>query len=309
VLSRIAHRRDEVITGAALGEDCASFAADGLILVSSDPVTGETANIGSLSVKVATNDIWAGGGEPFLLMLTIIAPPTYTAEDIAAIMDDAEAEAKRQNVEIAGGHTEFSDAVNRALLSCTAIGKANKHFKVSSTMPGDSVIVTKYIALEGTALLAESYRDRLTNKLSSEVVEEALRLSELTGVGAESRIARTLHVSSMHDITEGGVYGAISELCERAGVGARILTDRIPVLPCTKAICQELGADPYRLISSGSMMITTPEPLAVIDALQKSGIKATLIGTIEGTKALAVLEGAETELDVRPDEYFRLTQA
>lgn len=309
VLSRIGHRRDEVVTGAAIGEDCASFTADGLILISSDPVTGETANIGSLAVRVATNDIWAGGGEPFLLMLTIIAPVTYTPQDIAAIMDDAEAEAKRQNVEIAGGHTEFSDAVNRVIVSCTAVGKAHKHFKVAGARQGDAVIVTKHVALEGTALLAEAFYKDLKNILPGDVLEEALKLTAHTGVGQESRIARDLNVTSMHDITEGGVYGAISELCERAGAGARIHTASIPLLPCTVAICAALGANPYRLVSSGSMLITTPEPRAVIDAIEKTGIKATQIGVIEGDKAIAVSGDQEIVLEVRPDEYCRLTQA
>jgi hydrogenase expression/formation protein HypE len=309
VLSRISHRRKEVITGAAIGEDCASFSSDGLMLISSDPITGETQNIGSLAVKVAANDVWAGGGEPFLLMLTIIAPVTGTPRDIAAVMDDAEAEAKRQNIEIAGGHTEFSDAVNRMIVSCTAVGKANKHFMVASARQGDGIVVTKHIGLEGTALLAEAFYKELSLKLPQDMLAEALELSKQTGVGEESRIARNLNITSMHDITEGGVYGAVSELCERAGIGARIFTQSIPLLPCTKAICEALKVDPYRLLSSGSMLITTPEPQALIAEMGKQGIKATLIGEICSDKAVAINGDQMLVLDVRPDEYIRLTQS
>ncbi|NLO64154.1 MAG: AIR synthase [Clostridiales bacterium] len=308
VLSRIEHRRDEVITGAALGEDCASFRSDGLILISGDPVTGETSKIGELAIRVAANDIWAGGGEPFLVMLTIIAPVTYTPEDIKKIMTDAEAEAKAQNIEIAGGHTEFSDAVNRVIVCCTALGKAAKHFKVKSASVGESIVVTKYIGLEGTALLAEAFAERLENSLGKDAVEEALSLAKLTDVSAESKIARRCGITSMHDITEGGIYGAVSELCEGAGVGARLYTDKIPVLPVTKAVCAELGADPYRLISSGSMLITTKDPGALIEALSKAGIKASVVGEITEGKPTAIDGGNEITLDVRADELFRLTQ-
>ena len=99
------------------------------------------------------------------------------------------------------------------------------------------------------------------------------RFAKLTDVSAESKIARRCGITSMHDITEGGIYGAVSELCEGAGVGARLYTDKIPVLPVTKAVCAELGADLYRLISSGSMLITTKDPGALIEALSKAALK------------------------------------
>lgn len=309
VLSQISHRRTEIVSGAALGEDCASFLADGLMLISTDPVTGETAEIGSLAIKVAANDIWAGGGEPFLVMLTIIAPVHYNPQDIKGIMSDAEAEAARQNIEIAGGHTEFSDSVNRVIVCCTAVGRAAKHFKVQSSKVGDSIVVTKHIGLEGTALLAEAFADRLTNALGGRVVQDALALSKLTDVGKDSRIAKKSRITSMHDITEGGIYGALSELCEGAGVGARLYTEKIPVLPCTLAICKELCIDPYRLISSGSLLITTSDPDALIGALQKEGINAALVGEITQGKPIAYTPQGEIELDVRTDEFFRITQA
>ena len=41
------------------------------------------------------------------------------------------------------------------------------------------------------------------------------------------------------------------ELCRASGFGAVVFKDRIPLMDETKVICECLGLDPLRLISSG----------------------------------------------------------
>ncbi len=307
VLDIIKHRRSEVVSGAAMGEDCASFKSDSLIVISTDPITGAKENIGSLAIQVATNDVYASGGDPFLAMLTIIAPPCASVEEIRVIMEDAEREAEVHNLEIAGGHTEFSDAVNRFVLSVVVLGKAQSHIKATAIRDGDTILVTKSVGIEGSVILANLHSQELM--LSPNETEEIKSYSSLLSIAKESNVARKMKVSSMHDITEGGIFGAVAEICEGAKIGAVIRISSIPVTKLTKKICQKLNISPYGLISSGSLLITTNKPQEVVDELKKENISATIIGTIRGKKALGVYDNNTTiELFAQADELFSVKE-
>lgn len=305
VLEIIKHRRPEVVCGAQLGEDCAEFSGCGRFLISTDPITGKTESIGSLAIKVSCNDVIASGGEPFLAMLTIIAPPEATPNDIRKIMLDAESEAKKMNLEIAGGHTEFSDSVTRIIASCTVIGKTNHHITATSPKEGDSIIVTKDVALEGLHIIAENYAKELD--LTESEIKEAKSYSDSLNIAIEGRVCRDSDISSMHDITEGGVFGAISEVCEGSGLGAELYVEKIPVTKLGKKIAKKLDINNYRLLSSGSLLVTTSKPKELIDKLKDAGIKATEIGVIKGKLPYAIYpDGTREELKVEPDELCKL---
>ena len=207
VLDKIERFRPEVLLSAALGEDCAALSIDDVILVSSDPITAvvETEKLGSLCVTVCCNDVAANGGEPVAMTLTIIMPVTCGAGDVGVIMDGAVKEAKRLNVEIVGGHTEFSDCVVRPIVSGTAIGKVKRVLKKTDLQPGDRLFVTKSLALEGTCILADIVKPALTEE-EKRTLE---RFNSSLSVSRESvALSKLDSVSAMHDVTEGGVLGA-----------------------------------------------------------------------------------------------------
>ena len=293
VLSIIKRRRAEVLCGAGLGEDCASFAVgagtgtaglasserEAEILVSSDPITSAEKDIGSLAVIINCNDISAGGGEPFALTLTLIMPTTGSAEEISAIVRDAEAEATRQNVEIIGGHTEFSDAVTRPIVSATVFGFAKKHRRATACEAGDVLIMSKSAGLEGSFLLAEKHKAKLTHAEYT----EAVSYKNLLSVRKDCEIAVGAGAVSLHDVTEGGVMGAVAELSEGAGLVATIYKDKVPVTAVTKKLAEAEGLDPLTMLASGAVIITATVAGAegIIIALAKAGITATVIGRLE----------------------------
>lgn len=303
VLDVVKRRRKEVVCSAALGEDCASFKSEKLILISTDPITGTTVDIGSLSIKVASNDIYAAGGEPLLAMVTIIAPPDESIESIRGIMLDAENEASKHNLEIVGGHTEFSDAVNRIVVSVTVVGLTANHIRATSPDIGDYILVTKSVGLEGSVILAHEHAGKLN--LTTKEKEELSSYSEKISIAKEAKLLATLPVSSMHDITEGGVLGAVAEVCEGAGLGAKIYIDLIPITPLTKKICDEFGVNPYGLISSGSMLITTAKPEIVKSKLKEINVESTEIGIITDGVAEAIYsDGSVLKIKTKPDQLF-----
>ena len=281
VLSHLHKRRSETAIGPAVGEDCAVMHWDAdLLVMTTDPITAAAKGAGSLAVDVCCNDIASAGAEPVALLLTLLVPPSAEVSDIEAVVCDAERAANAVGADIVGGHTEITDAVTRIVISATAIGRAKKRVVSTSGMrSGDAIVMTKYAGLEGTLILARDFHDRLQKTLPDALLSDCRRLADCLSVLPESRIAARFGATAMHDITEGGVYGAVWEMAHASSCGAVIEKDKIPMLESTRLICREMALDPYRLISSGCLLIACSDGKALCGALQKEGIPCAQIGT------------------------------
>lgn len=285
IFKNIKHKRKEVLMGSGVGEDCAVVDfGDYIGVLSTDPITGAASEIGSLAVHISCNDVASNGVEPLGLLLTILAPPDITEEELKQIMEDANRAACEVDVEIMGGHTEITDAVNKVLISTTAIGRQPKNGMTFSkgAKPGDRLIMTKHAGLEGAAILAHDLEEKLKDKVSGEALAEAKTYSKEISVVKEGKIAGALGVNSMHDVTEGGILGALWELGEASGLGVKVHVEDIPLREATKEITKSLGIDPLRLISSGVMVMSVDpdKKEALLKELYKNGVEATDVGEV-----------------------------
>ena len=296
VLSRLPKLSKNTLSGAGIGADCAWVkVGDNLMVTSSDPITAGGTKSGTLAIHVSCNDIAACGIRPSGILIVIIVPPSASEDDIKDIVVQASDEASALGVDIVGGHTEVSDSVNSFIVISTAYGIAEKGSSVplGHARPGDKLILTKTAAIEGTYIVANEHREKIEGKVKEEFIKEALGYSELISVVKEGSLAGALRSSSgskrddgffdsavnlMHDVTEGGVFGAAFEMADFSKTGVILDKRSVPFTDCSKAICEALGLDPFRLISSGALMIATPEPDRVIEHLRENGVRATVIG-------------------------------
>jgi len=241
-------------------------------------------------------------------MLTILAPIGTTEDEIENIMKQAGEEAAKLNVEIIGGHTEITAAVNRIIVSATAIGKQLKEkiIKTSGAKPNDKIVMTKTAGLEGTGIIAYDLQKKLSSTISQEIIQNAKSMVDNISVVKEGIIGGKIGVSSMHDVTEGGILGAVWEVCEASKVGCNIFRDKIALAEETIEICKFFNIDPLRLISSGTMLITVrPEKeKELIEELNKSGIQAAVIGEIT-EKGRYIIENNE-KIEIEPPESDEL---
>jgi hydrogenase expression/formation protein HypE len=128
----------------------------------------------------------------------------------------------------------------------------------------------------------------------------------------EGVIAGEIGVSAMHDITEGGVLGAVWEVCRLHGVGARVRMTDLPFEDVTLTACAHLGLDPMRLISSGSMLIVCPPEKAarLTEAVENAGIGITDIGeTTEAGEGIVIVNRKgepESVAPPGPDEIYKV---
>ncbi|MGV8984610.1 AIR synthase family protein [Clostridium sp.] len=302
--------RDDVRIRSGIGEDCSVINfGEYECVVSTDPITGADKNMGKLAVNINCNDIASCGVEPVGILVTILVPPTATLEDIKKIMEEIDEETKKLNVEILGGHTEVTEAVNRIVVSCTAIGKgkAGGAVATSGARIGDEIIVTKLLCMEGTSIVVNDYLDRVREVLTHDEIEQAKDYVNGISVALEGRIAGEFGVNSMHDITEGGVLGALWEVAQASNLGFEVYYDKMPISEITIKICDKLNIDPLKFISSGSMLITATGGEKLVEELISKGIEATVIGKITTDRGILVTNGVRN--DVLPptrDELFSI---
>ena len=281
ILSKFKRIRPESLTVPRVGEDCAALDFDGdLIVMSMDPITSAgDKSLGLLNVHVNCNDAICMGAEPVGLLVTLLLPPDYPTEGIGRIADDLAAAARVANVDILGGHTEYTDAVTRPVTCTSVVARMPKDRKLPGLQVGDDLVMTKFAALEGTAILATEHEKELSS-LPPALLREAEGYFSLLSIVPEGTVAMEHGAHAMHDVTEGGVLGASWEIAYAGGLGLVLDRNAIPLTEATRQIAQKAGIDPLRLLGSGSLLIGCADGTAMVSALQTAGIPAAVIGHV-----------------------------
>ncbi len=313
VFEHITYRRPEVLTRPGIGEDCAVVDFEPYeCVLSTDPITAAIHEIGRLAVHISCNDIASNGIEPLGIMLAVMLPEGTTEDEIEEMMKQAGEASASLGVEIIGGHTEITSAVNQPVIVSTAIGRGwkNQSQKASDMKPGDWILMTKEAGMEGAGILASDFAEELKGTLTEAELREAKDMLLRVSVVQEGVIAGKIGTAGMHDVTEGGILGAIWELCSITKTGVEVWEEAIPVSPITKKICERFQLDYLRLISSGSMiMIVEPDKKVQIEsALQSANIQVACIGKVcEQGMGMNLLRDRE-KIEIMPpgaDELYR----
>jgi len=314
VLKEVEHRRKEVLVGPAVGQDCSviEVAPDEVVVLSSDPITGTVKDIGSHSVHITANDLAASGADPIGVMVTIMLPEYVEEKELKSIMRGVEKACRDLHMEVLGGHTEITDVVRQPLISLTGVGKIKKEevLVTASVKPGQDLVITKWIGLEATTIIAKEKEEELLGRFTRDIVETAKSFDRYLSVLPEARIAKQQGVSAMHDITEGGVFGALWELGSGAGVGLDIDLKSIPVRQETIEICEMYGLNPYIIMSSGSMLIAADNGYNLVRQLDREGIHAAVVGKATAGNDRILRNGEERRYLDKPqtDELYKIYQ-
>ncbi len=297
VIKQLHTKRDEVTRASSVGVDCGSvcLAPDEEFVVTTDPITGTVADIGKLAVTVATNDLATAGAEPVGILLTILLTPRMREAKLKAIMEQVEECCKKYNVQVIGGHTEVTEAVNQPIISITAVGKIKKGKMIcaSSATAGMDIVLTKWIGLEGTSIIAKEHEQELLQKLPVSLIKTACDFDQYLSVLPESRIAVEHGVAAMHDVTEGGIFGALWEVAEASKIGLDVDLKAIPVKQETIEICEFFGINPYELVSSGAMLIVTADGNGLVRKLTEAGVASAVIGKSNSSNDKRIINGDE----------------
>ncbi|MCH5267175.1 MAG: AIR synthase family protein [Lachnospiraceae bacterium] len=312
VFKQIQHRRSEVLLHPGVGEDCAAMSVepDEVLVFSTDPITGADKQMGVFAVHITANDLATAGAEPVGILTSIILPPDTEEAQLRQIMKEMEDVCAELQIEILGGHTEVSDVVNRPVITVTGIGKVKRDALLSTggLQPGDELVMTKWAGLEGSAIIAGEKREELLQRLPVELVEAAAGFLKHLSVVPEARIAVEYGATAMHDVTEGGIFGALWEMGAASGVGITVDLCKIPICQETVEICEVFDINPYLLISSGCMLIGCKQGNLLVEKLDEAGIPAAVIGRATEGNDRIVRNGEETRFIEPPgtDELYKI---
>jgi hydrogenase expression/formation protein HypE len=307
-----------VILGSSVGEDAALVSlGKNVIVLTTDPVTGTASDIGWLGVHVNANDVACRGAKPKWFLCDLLLPENSNSRMVNRIMKQVDRAAKQIGVAIVGGHTEVTPGLKRPIVVGLMVGVVPRSRFVTSNgaRPGDDLIMTKTIGLEGTAVLASDFAHKLRARIGMKLVRRAKDLRSQISVVDDALIAvRAGGVKAMHDPTEGGLLQGVWELAEASGVGFLIHESRIAIRPETKRICSALKVDPLRLMSSGCLLIAADKRKSsfILRRLRSGGIHASIIGVVtqrwQGRKLVALSGKFREIIASERDELYRVIE-
>ena len=289
LLSKVDLSDPRVFLGPKAGEDAALIdLGDRYLVAKTDPITFATDLIGWYMVQINANDLAVMGATPRWLMATLLLPEGTTPELVEEVFDQILDACAPLGITLVGGHTEVTYELARPIAVGALLGEVSKDRVVltAGARPGDSIVLTKGIAIEGTSVLArEAAGDLESAGVEPGVIERArsFLFSPGISVARDAAVAcETAEVHSMHDPTEGGLATGLLEMARAADVGMIVDAGLIPTLPESRELCAALGLDPFGLIASGALLATVPphDVSGLIDALEGEGIAAYEIGRV-----------------------------
>ncbi len=310
---------ERVVLGARIGEDAAVLdMGDRYLVAKTDPITFATNEIGWYAVHVNTNDLATTGATPLWFLATVLLPEGESdealAEEILRQIHDACADL---DISLVGGHTEITYGLDRPIVVGQMLGEVEKGNLITSggARAGDAIVLTKGVAIEGTAIIAREREDRLRELgYSDEYIQRAQAYLYEPGISVfrEATLAsRSFEVHAMHDPTEGGLAMGLYELAEAAGVGLLIEEEEIEILPECRDLCAEFGLDPLGIIASGALLIalSVEQARGLLAALLSEEIAANIIGYAQPVEAGVRLAKGGSTRDLprfRRDEIAKL---
>ncbi|MCF0187704.1 MAG: hydrogenase maturation factor [Bacteroidaceae bacterium] len=314
IFKQLHNVRTEVVTGKPkFGSDYSALKlVEGFEIVSAtETVSFKCDNPGLLAAHFAINNVATSGAEPLGVLINITLPEKLREIKLKAIEADVSQLCDSLNMQIMGGHTEVSDAVNRPVISVTVLGSVPSDVRLSSEgmKPGDDLVMTKWMGLCGTALIASGKREELLSRLPEYLIEDAAGFVNSVSVLPEAEIAaKESATHGMHDVSNGGIFGAVWEFCEAAGCGATIDLKAIPVKQETIEVSEFFGINPYELMGQGSLLIATEDGTGLVEKLNAAGVASAIIGKSNSSNDRIVVNGDETRFLERPvsDAFYNI---
>ncbi len=299
LLSRYTRKDPRIVVSPGIGKDAAVISfGEKYLVAKTDPITFATDQIGWYAVHINANDVAAMGGIPRWFLATLLLPEGKTGpKEVEEFFSQISRACEELGVILCGGHTEITYGIDRPIVVGQMLGEVEKGKLAfpDRIRVGDEIILTKGIAIEGTALIAREWRG-VRALLSEEELRRCRNLLKSPGISVvrEARVAsETVEVHAMHDPTEGGLATGLQEMADAAGVGLRVDLNRIAIFPETELICEKLNLEPLGLLASGALLVAVEAKNSpkVIQALAAEGISASVIAKVwEREKGIKLAE-------------------
>ena len=304
LIKKYTHKNSRIVIGPGIGKDAAVIDIGNKYLIAkTDPVTLASKEAGWYLVNINANDIACMGAKPRWLIATLLLPEKNTTnkliEEIFASVSKA---CKKLGIALCGGHCEITYGIDRPIIIGAMFGEVAKNKLIKGKVQnGNDIILTKGIAVEGTAIIANEKETFLKKKFSAAFIRKAKAYLHNPGISIvkEALLASSIvNVNYMHDPTEGGLATGLYEVTKACNAGVIVEEDKIPVFPESRILCEEFGLEIMGTIASGALIIICShrDTERIIKALSKKKIRATVIGKITEKKSGAKIKNGKGRL-------------
>jgi hydrogenase maturation factor len=296
IYPHLGRKRSEILVGPGHGLDNAVVRLGGnqVLIVSADPLSA-IPELGMkdsawLSVHLLASDLSTCGFPPQFIVTNFSLPSQMENEQFEEYWNAFHTECKKLGIAILGGHTGRYVGANYTVIGggvMMTIAPKNRYLSASMAKPDDYIIMTKGVAVAATGILARVFPETVKKAYGSSFLRKVQRYFYEFSVVEDALTAASVGlredgVTAMHDVTEGGLFGALYELSEASKVGLEVNIKNVIVTEEEKLICDLFGLDPYATLSEGTLIITVKPNKAqeVLDALRTKGIQGKVIGKI-----------------------------
>ena len=267
----------------AVGEDAGVIdIAGGALVAATDPITLTGRSIGGHAVIVNANDVAVMGVQPRWFLAVFLLPIGTTEDDVKEVFDGMRVVLDRLDIDLVGGHTEITPTVTQPVIVGQMLGYRpdGKFLRTGGVRQNDVILQIGPAPIEGAAVLANEAADRLS-ALSVEILTCARRALDEPGISVvkPALLATELGATALHDPTEGGLSAGLYELAEASNLALCVDMDAVLWFDPGLRICKALGADPWGVLASGTLLAAFPEARAdkAIKALTGEGFLTSVI--------------------------------
>ncbi len=303
IINPIRYRNEDTTFRAAVGHDGAVFGN----MVTSMATTAFCYTGNEMyAMDNAINNIIAAGGKPYGISIAILLPEHSEEATLRRIMGNLTVRAEDYQVDILAGHTELVPSVVEPTITITAYGTVlweNQHTKVQPDM---DIVMTKWVGLYGGAILATLKEEELITRYPQSYIQKAAGYMEHTSLMPELSVMEAAvaehpgYIMAAHDVSNGGVFGALWQLLSACNCGARMFVDKMPVKQEIIEVSEFFDINPYMMNGQGSLLLVTDRGEELVDAFCNAGVMANVIGTTMRNKDRVVMVGDEERYLVPP---------
>lgn len=293
IASRCGEKRPEVLVKPGFGLDVSLVALpeNQVMALTSDPLS-LIPSLGLqesawLSVQLMANDMATTGFAPQYGQFVLNLPAEFSREDFKTYWEHIHSFCRKMGMAITGGHTGFVPEQHSTIAgggTFISILPGDQALTADKAQAGDVLLVTKTAAISSAAILAMSFPETTQNRVGRELYQKACSAFYETSSLRDGLVAKgtATDVTAMHDVTEGGLLGAIYELATAARCGVHLDKSKLPVGPAQAAVCNVFDLDPLQCIGAGSMIIACKKEKAasVANRLLSAGIPCSLVGEL-----------------------------
>lgn len=310
VLKQLHTERGESLLKISAAEPCSAFLAgeEGISVTASYSVSGGSANLGIYAVVGAVNHLASRGAEPIGIRAGILFPESTEEKEVKALAGKMEECCAGMQIELAGIRAEVNPAVRQICIQAEAFGaaKGTGLYQAKHIRPGQDIVLCGYIGLEGTLRILDEREAQLQQRFvpaflcqTKELRSEMTALETLRAV-REKEQSGSMQISVVQQIGSGGIFAALWETAEAAGVGLNVDMRKMSVRQETVEICEYYHLNPYQMTSAGSFLIFTEKGEELIEILETGGARAVRLGSATAENARVITSGSEQRYLDRP---------